>query len=162
MGCLGTERLWQLGQMSPRTLSDDALIAATRDAFDALQAARDRDLPVANFAVLTSRRDVLLGEAKRRGVKVPLHPTPVCIEPWWAFYTPEYDDPIRAALDAYKAALGSGADAAELDRLSTELRRVQAIKLAVIHPSASCSAQPASPNLPAPWFPKADAERLRG
>jgi hypothetical protein len=123
--------------MSPRTLSDDALIAAIRDAFDALQAARGRDMPVVNLAVLTSRRDVLLAEARRRGVKVPLHPTPVCVEPWWASYSPEYDDPIRAALDAYKAALRTGAEPAELDRLSTELRRVQAVKLAVIHP---CSA----------------------
>ncbi|WP_458094403.1 hypothetical protein [Roseomonas sp. WA12] len=148
--------------MSPRILSDDALIAAIRDAFDALQSARDRDLPVVNLALLTSRRDVLLSEAKRRGVRVPLHPTPVCVEPWWASYSPEYDDPIRAALDTFKAALREGAEADELDRLSAELRRVQAIKLAVIHPSASSSAQPASPSLPSPWFPRADDKRLRG
>lgn len=145
--------------MSPRTLSSDALIAAIRDAFDALQGARDNDLPVVNLAVLTSRRDVLLAEAKRRGIRVPLHPTPVCVEPWWASYTPEYDNPIRAALDAYKAALHTGADPAELDRLRTELRRVQAIKLAVIHPSAPSSAQLAPLDPPPPWFRSPEGER---
>ena len=159
MGCLGTERLWQRDQMSPRTLSDDALIAAIRDAFDALQAARDRDLQAVNIAVLTSRRDVLLAEAKRRGVKVALHPTPICVEPWWTSYTPEYDDPITAALEAYKSALRKGAGPAELDCFCTELRRVQAIKLAVIHPSEPNSAQPASPGPPPPWFRRSAGEQ---
>ena len=161
MRCLGAARLWQRDAMSPRTLSDNALTTAIQDAFDALQAARERDLPVVNLAVLTSRRDVLLAEARRRGVKVPLHPAPVCIEPWWASYTPEYDDPIRAALDAYKAALRSGADPSELDRLCAELRRVQAVKLAVIHPSGPYSAQPAPLDPPPPWFRRPEGERAR-
>ncbi|MCR0985315.1 hypothetical protein [Roseomonas populi] len=138
--------------MSPRTLSDDALKAALRDAFEALHAANGRDLPAVNLTVLTSRRDVLLAEAKRRGMKVALHPPPTCVEPWWASYTPEYDDPIRAALDAYKAALHIGADPDELDRLCAELRRAQAVKLAVIYPSGPSSASPIPLGPAPPWF----------
>ncbi|MBB5694281.1 hypothetical protein [Muricoccus pecuniae] len=135
--------------MSPRALSNDALQEAIRDAFEALDAASERALEAQNIALLHSRRDVLMEEARRRGIRVPLHPRPICIEPWWVSYTPEYDDPIRAALDAYKAASRAGAEPAELDRLWAVLRRAQAAKLAVIYPS-----QP-GPYRPLPFTPAA-------
>ncbi|WP_424138334.1 hypothetical protein [Roseomonas chloroacetimidivorans] len=140
--------------MRLRALSDDALKQAIRDAFDALQTASEKAVPAVNLAVLSSRRDVLMAEAKRRGIKVPLHPPPVCVEPWWVSYTPEYDDPIRAALNAYKAALQAGARPDELNRLCAELRQAQAAKLAVIYPSYSGTGAPTPPDPPPTWFRK--------
>lgn len=120
--------------MNLRALSDEQLQQAAWTAANAVRAAQGGTMQPANLSVLTARRDVLVNEVARRNLDmVPPNPGAATAgDTWWLFYCPPYDDPIKAALVAYKRARSSGADQKTLETLGAELDRVRAVKQAAI------------------------------
>ncbi|WP_161993786.1 hypothetical protein [Muricoccus nepalensis] len=121
--------------MTPRALSDDRLLQAFRDAAEAVRLGRSRMLQPAILATLVSRRDALEAELVRRDpawASGEDRASAAAVAPrgdqWWLFYCPAYDDPIKAALVAYKRARAAGAGQAVLEELEAALREAREAK----------------------------------
>lgn len=120
--------------MNPRALSDDRLLQAFRDAAEAARMGRSRNVQPAILATLVARRDALGAELARRDPSwasaeaSPAIPSAPKGDQWWLFYCPAYDDPIKAALVAYKRARAAGAGAEVLEGLEAALREAREAK----------------------------------
>ncbi|MFC0384412.1 hypothetical protein [Muricoccus vinaceus] len=123
--------------MNLRALSDTQLLQAASDAAAAVRAEQARTIPPVNLATLLVRRDALAAEVARRqlGEASPDRSPAFAVakaDPWWLFHCPRYDDPIKAALVAFKRARAAGAAQDVLDTLEAELNRLKQVRQAAI------------------------------
>lgn len=126
------------GRMNLRAVSDSQLLQAASNAVAAVRAEQARSIPPVNLATLLVRRDALLEEVARRGLgeaQPDSAPGPgVAAQPdaWWLFHCPRYDDPIKAALVAFKRARAGGAAPEVLEALEADLQRLRDVRQAAI------------------------------
>lgn len=125
--------------MTPRALPDDRLLQAFHDAAEAVRLGRSRMVQPAILATLVSRRDALAAELARRDpswASTEDRSSASAVAPrgdqWWLFYCPAYDDPIKAALVAYKRARAAGEGREVLEGLEAALQEAREAKQAAI------------------------------